>query len=193
MTSRVLLMIALSVVAVPLIAAKTSVQRDPAFDFSTLTTWAWNPVDPGQVKMVTTADAKAEPVERKYEPVLLAAVEERLAARGYTRVPADAASFTVTYHILITIGMSAQEMGQFLPTNATWGLQLFTPQTQSVEIYPQGTLALDMARPGRDGLIWRGFAEARIEQENTEPKRAARLKSIVKELVDKFPRKGSKG
>jgi hypothetical protein len=174
--------------AITLEAVKIQTQRDPKFDFSPLKTWAWTPSGPGDVKVWVTAESKSEPVKRQYEPVLMQAVEEQLAARGYTRA-LGAPDFFVTYFLLVTTGSSSTYAGQFLPSNAQWGIPPFPPSTVNLTAYPQGTLVLDVQSPGPGDQVWRGMAEAKIEMENSEAKRVARLRSIIKDLLAKFPKK----
>src|SRR5262245_21780767 len=166
---------------------KVQSERDPKFDFSRLKTWAWSA--PGTIKMVGPALRKPEDVERKYQPVITQAIEEEFVRRGYTRATSAPPDFHATYYVLLTMGSSSQTAGQFLPTNAQWGIPLFAPSTTALEYYPQGTLVLDAAAPAPDRVIWRGAAEAKIEYENTEAKRTARIKGIIKDLLSKFPKK----
>ena len=169
--------------------AKIQTHRDPKFDFARLKTWSWNPSSPGQVKVWVSADSKSEPVQRQFEPVIMKAVEEQVGARGYTQASGAPPDFLVTYYVLITMGSSAQEAGQFLPTNANWGIPLFMPQTTSYTLYPQGTLVLDVASPTPSDVVWRGLAEAKIAENLTDAQRATRLTGIIKDLVSKFPKK----
>ena len=173
-------------------AAKIQTQRDPTFDFSRLATWSWNPSGAGDVKVIMTANSKSEPVKRQYEPALMKAVEDQIAVRGYTPASGAPPDFHVTYYLLVTQGSSAQYMGQFLPTNAQWGIPMFAPGTSALTVYPQGTLILDVSVPAPGSMVWRGMAEAKIEIENTEEKRIARLNSVIKELVAKFPKAAKK-
>ena len=66
-----MLMVVATVISID--AVKVKAKADPAFDFSRLSTWSWNPT-PGSVKVVLTADSKSEPVQRRYEPVIMQAV-----------------------------------------------------------------------------------------------------------------------
>jgi len=172
--------------------AQIKTQRDEKFDFTTLKSWAWTPGAPGAVKVWITAESKSEPVQRQYEPVIMKAVEDQFTARGYTQSTGMAPDFLVTYYVLITMGSSAHYMGQFLPTNAQWGIPWFSPQSTGIVAYPQGTLVLDATLRDGKQIVWRGMAEAKIELENSEAKRAERLKSIIKDLVSKFPKRATK-
>jgi hypothetical protein len=168
---------------------KVQSQRDPAFDFSRLKTWAWNPSGPGSVKVWVTADSKSEPVQRQYEPVIMQAVEDELARRGFTRASGTQPDFNVTYYVLVTLGSASQEMGQFLPAVTQWGLPPFTPQTTALRVYPQGTLVLDIASPDPMSVVWRAVAQAEVDLEKTDAERAARIQNVVRDVVAKVPRK----
>ena len=174
---------------IALARVKVKSDRDPKFDFSRLKTWSWNPSSPGQIKMAGTSLRKPEDVQRKYQPVITQAIEDEFVRRGYAKASSAPPDFYATYYVLITIGDSSQYMGQFLPANAQWGIPLFAPATNALTVFPQGTLVLDAASPQPDGVVWRGMAEAKIEVENSEAKRTARIKSIVKDLLAKFPKK----
>jgi Domain of unknown function (DUF4136) len=175
--------------AVALAGVKVKVQKDEKFNFAQLKTWAWNPSGPGEVKVWLTADSKSEPVQRQYEPVIMQAVEEQFPKRGYSLTKGNPPDFTVTYYVLVTSGASSQEVGQFMPTNAQWGIRPWSPQTTSVTYYPHGTLVLDVASPPAGDLIWRGLAEAKIESDKTDAQRADRVRGIIKDVLAKFPQR----
>ena len=177
------------VTAIAVAGVKVQSQRDPTFDFSRLKTWSWNPSGPGDVKVWVTAESKSEPVKRKYEPVIMQAVEDELARRGFSRASATPPDFNVTYYLLITVGTDAQEMGQFVPAVAQWGLPLFAPQTTALKMYPQGSLVLDIASPDPSHVVWRAVAQAEIDLERTEAQRAVRIRNVVRDVVAKLPRK----
>ena len=174
---------------VALEGAKIQTQRDEKFDFTTLKTFAWNPSGAGDIKVWLTGENRSEPVKKKYEPVIMQAFEDQFTARGYTRASGYRPDFTITYMLLVTTGSSSQYAGQFLPTNAQWGIPMFAPATTSLIVYPQGTLVLDVSSEAGKGMIWRGMAEAKIEAENSDEKRVKRINSIVKDLLAKFPKK----
>ena len=173
-------------------AAKTKILKDEKFDFATVKTWDWSPTGAGEVKIIVSQNSKSEPVKRQYEPVLMKAVEDNLAARGYARATVTKPDFHVMYFVLVTVGSTSQYMGQFLPTNAQWGIPMFSPQTSSLEVYPQGALLIDAKLPDAPDMIWRGMAEAKVETEITEAKRAQRLQGFVKDLISKFPKRPGK-
>jgi hypothetical protein len=171
---------------------KIQIQSKPNFDFAGLKTWAWNPSGPGDVKVWVTANSKSEPVKRQYEPVLMKAVEDELARLGLTKASSAPPDFLVTYYMLVTVGSSAQQLGQFLPNVTEWGIPPFTAQTTALSVYPMGTLVLDVASPTVDTVVWRAVAQAEIDLDKTEAQRAVRIKSVVHDVLAKLPRKNKK-
>lgn len=172
---------------------KIKIQSNPAFNFAGLKTWAWNPSAPGDVKVWVTAESKSEPVKKQYEPVLMQAVEDELAKVGLTKASGAAPpDFLVTYYMLITVGSTEHQMGQFLPVVTEWGVPPFTAQTTALSVYPMGTLVLDVASPDVQHVVWRAVAQAEIDLEKTEAQRTVRIKSVVHDVVAKLPRKNKK-
>ena len=102
-----------------------------------------------------------------------------------------APDFHVTYYVLVTVGSSSQQMGQFLQTNAQWGIPLWSPNTSAMTFYPQGTMVIDAASMATGNLVWRGIAEAKVEMQNSEAERSKRLREVIRDLVTKFPKKAS--
>ena len=190
MFRRALIPLAVVLISTTALIAGTKIkaERHPKFDFKTLKSWAWRASGPGDVKVWLTADSKPETVQRTYEPVIVEAVEAELARRGFTKAAGAAPDFVVTYYVLITAASSAQEMGQFLPAVTEWGVPPFAPQTTATRVYPLGTLVLDLASPA-DRVIWRAVAQAEVELGRTEAQRSARLRTIIKDIVAKIPRK----
>lgn len=163
---------------------------DKKFDFTRLKTFAWHP-QPGEVKILVSKDsnARAEPVKRQYEPVLMKTVEEEMVKRGYALASSGAPDFQLIYYVFVATGDVSQTMGQFLPTNATWGLPLFPPATQHLDLSPQGSIVLDAASPAGGALVWRGIAESKVELTNSEADRTKKVQDAMTKIVAKFPKK----
>ena len=183
-----LLLIA-SATAISLAAVDVRVDKDPKFDFTKLKTFGWN-AKPGEVKIWVTqkSNERAEPAQRKYEPVLMQTVDEQLIKRGYAKAAGAPPDFEMIYYVLVTTGSASQQMGQFLPSYAQWGIPLWSPNTTALVIYPMGAIVLDVITPVGGKLVWRGIAEAKVEMQNTEPERAKRVVEIMTKLVEKFPK-----
>jgi hypothetical protein len=160
------------------------VEFDKAFDFKGAHTWAWNPAGPGEVRMARTAEDDPDAMRARAEPVIVEAVTTELGRRGLQ--PADATpDLLVTYYLLLTIGTSAQTLGQFLPATPEWGLPPFAPATQSFKIMNHGSLVLDLSAGGR--VIWRGVAQANVKIGSDDKAREARLREAVRDLLRRYP------
>jgi hypothetical protein len=162
------------------------VEFDKAFDFNGAHTWAWNPAGPGEVRMARTAEDDPEAMRARAEPVIVEAVTSELSRRGLQ--PATATpDLVVTYYLLLTIGTSAQTLGQFLPATPEWGLPPFAPATQSLEIMNNGSLVLDLSAEGR--VLWRGVAQAKIKIDSDDKTREALIREAVRDLLRRYPPK----
>jgi ABC-type glycerol-3-phosphate transport system substrate-binding protein len=182
-------MILTAVAATTTIAGvKVQSQSDQKFAFATLKTWAWNPSGPGDVKVWVTAESDPAPVKRQVEPVIMQAVDEQLAKRNFTRAEGQP-DFFVTYYVLVTLGMSSQQLGQFLPSLSEWGVPPFTAPTTSLKIYPEGSLVLDVAAGSTEHVVWRGVAQSEVKPDASDAERTKRVRDAVKDLLEKFPPK----
>ena len=164
-------------------------QRDLKFDFTTLKTWSWDPTSPGDVRTALSADSKPEPIKEKWEPVILKGVGEQLVRRGYPAASGGPPDFRLIYYLFVTMGSSAQQMGQFLPANAEFYMGPITPSTTAVEFYPKGALVIDALSTATGNVVWRGIAEAKLQEQNSDEKRTQRLNDVIKDLMSKFPQK----
>ena len=188
-TTALTLLLVLTGTAFVMARANVKVDKDPKFDFTSIKTFGWN-AKPGEVKIFVTqkSNERAEPAQRKYEPVLMQTVDESLTKLGYTKAAGAAPDFELIYYVLVTTGSTSQQMGQFLPTNAQWGIPLWSPNTSGLDIYPSGAIILDAISPAGGKLIWRGMIEAKVEMTASEAERAKRTKDFMTQLVAKFPK-----
>src|SRR5262245_61725380 len=104
-------------------AVKVQTQFEKGYDFSKFRTWAWNDTGAGEVKMARTADDDPEALRQKAEPIIKEAVAAEFPNRGITAAAAGAKpDLEITYYLLVTVGTQSQQIGQFLPAVAQWGL-----------------------------------------------------------------------
>ena len=172
--------------------ADVRAQRDLKFDFTSLQTWMWDANAPGDVRVALTAGEKPEPIKEKWEPIIMKAVGEHLVQRGYPQASGAPPDFRLMYYLFVTMGSSAQQAGQFLPANAEFYMWPITPQTTSVEFYPKGALVVDALSTKTGNVVWRGVAEAKLQEQNSDEKRTQRLQGVIKDLLSKFPQKQQK-
>ena len=158
---------------------------DKAFDFTRVHTWGWNPAGAGNLMVARTADEDPAATKRVVDPIVREAVETEMPRRGLTlSTPPDV---TLTYYVLLTIGQSAQQMGQFLPSVAQWGLPPFAPATTSLKVIEQGSLVFDLSAKGQ--VVWRGVGEAQIKMNLDRDKRIELIHEAVHEILDEYPPK----
>jgi hypothetical protein len=182
----------MALASVLLQAAKVHLRsdQDKQFDFRAVKTWGWDIEEKGDVKMARSAEDDPAAIKRQFGPTIVDAITSELNQRGLS--PADASKvpdLRFHYYLLVTVGVNAQTMGQFLPAVPEWGLPPFAPQTTAFNIIQQGSLVLDAVSPSVGRVVWRGIAQTEIETERTDEQRHKRLREVVRELVRRFPRK----
>lgn len=163
------------------------VEHDKAFDFKSVRTWAWSEGERGAVIMARTQKDDPAAMREAAEPIIVAAMARESARRKLTEAPAGSADVRLKYHLLMSMGESAQTMGQFLPGATQWGLPLFPAATQSLTLMNQGSLVFDFS--AKDTVIWRGVAYAKIKLDADNDKRQSLLEEAVQELMKRFPPK----
>ena len=163
------------------------VEHDKAFDFKSVRTWAWSEAERGTVVMARTQKDDAGAMREVAEPIIVAAMQRESARRKVTEAPAASADVRLKYHLLMSMGESAQTMGQFLPGATQWGLPPFPAATQSLTLMNQGSLVFDFS--AKDTVIWRGVAYAQIKLDADNKKRQSLLEEAVRELMKRFPPK----
>ena len=165
---------------------KVRFDHSKTFDFAAPKTWSWYPERPGDVLMARTADDDAEVVKKRAEPIIFEAVAAELARKGFKQVPSGG-DLIVKYYVLITIGSSAQYIGQFIPSVPEWGLPPMAGATQALRVIEQGSFVIDIR--SKDDIVWRGVAVAELKPDQPQEKRAALLKEATRRLFDRFPPK----
>jgi hypothetical protein len=116
----------------------------------------------------------------------VSAVTEQMGRRGY-QPAAETADVLVVYYLLLTLNISAQTLGQFVPATPEWGLPPFAAATQSYEVMHQGSLVLDVSRERK--VVWRGVARANIEMGASRVRRDALIRDAVRDLVRRIPKR----
>jgi hypothetical protein len=165
-------------------AVKTRVDFEKSFDFKQARTWAWNAAEAGRVMVARTPDDDPEVIQRRAEPIIMSAVSAEMPGRGL-KPATGAPDLQVTYYLLLTLGSSAQTLGQFLPPVTEWGIPPFRPATTALEVIEEGSLVLDLSANGQ--VVWRGIGEAQIKMGLPQDKRAALIREAVREILKRYP------
>jgi hypothetical protein len=170
---------------------KITVQRNKDYQYENRRTWAWDPKEPGTVRVLQTMGDPAK-IKEGLEPMILPAVEQTLAKRGFTQVAADKADFHVCYYILVGPNYTAQYHGQFIGAVPAWGLPDFVQSTSSLKVIDQGSLVVDVTSTELKMVIWRGVAAAEINGRLSGAERQARIEKGVTDMLKNFPPKDEK-
>jgi hypothetical protein len=164
-----------------------STNYDKTFSFAGLNTWAWHPDGAGDVRLAVSSTDDPKQVADRVNPIIVPAVERELGARKFTKVTPDRADLQAHYYVLVAVGQSAQTAGQFLAPVPEWGLPPFPATTTSLEIYPVGTLIIDLTSPMRHALVWRGSAKRKVDFALADDERRKLLEGAIRDLFRKFP------
>jgi hypothetical protein len=186
-------LLALISAGIPLVArAKVKVQEDKTFDFTGLRTYTWRLEGTNPIKLLqSTADDPVE-IRKVFEPMILAAVDQELAQKGFTRVSSGEADLYLDYYVLIGPGMTSQYQGQFVGAVPAWGLPDFAMSTTSLSIYEQGSILIDVNSTKLRQLVWRAAADAKVDRSRTQAQRVALVNGVIKDMLKKFPPKFKK-
>ena len=186
-------LLALISAGIPLVArAKVKVQEDKTFDFTGLRTYTWRLEGTNPIKLLqSTADDPVE-IRKVFEPMILAAVDQELAQKGFTRVSSGEAELYLDYYVLIGPGMTSQYQGQFVGAVPAWGLPDFAMSTTSLSIYEQGSILIDVNSTKLRQLVWRAAADAKVDRSRTQAQRVALVNGVIKDMLKKFPPKFKK-
>lgn len=182
-----------ALVAAPIAGrVKVRTEFDPRVDFTKLKVFAWPSDAPGQVKMMLSKDDNPEEIRRRFEPTVVSAVEQALAAKGFTKAAAgQTADFLIAYFALISVSTSAQTVGQFLPSTVAWGVPPFLATTSSLKVFEQGSLVIDAWTLDKQPL-WRGVAQAEMHRDKPQAEREKRIRATITDIVKQFPPKPKK-
>jgi hypothetical protein len=186
---------ALSIIAVVALVSTTSAakveirsERDKKFDFSQVRTWAWDQ-EPGKVLMAVSAQDDPAAIQRRFGQTIVDAIASEFTQRGLNAASTPPGDVRIYFYLLVTVGIDAQQFGQFLPPVTDWSLPPFAPQTTSYDIVQRGALVIDAVSTSLDRVVWRAVGRSEIDTERTDDARKERLRTVVRELVKKFPKK----
>lgn len=166
----------------------------PNTDFKVFKTYAWLP--PVPVVKNVAPDAVTNPTlsEEALMPALVAAVDRELAARGFTKAPAESADLHVAYFAALSVGFNQSYLGEHYGYITGWAspIPIGLAPTTNVNVYEKGTVLVDLVDRAANKAIWRGTALTRIAQEVSVDKRIERINDAVKRMFEKYPVKPGK-
>ena len=159
--------------------ASPDISVDERADLSRYRTWSWLP---GKARFVEAHNAAAVPA---LEGDLARLVERALALRGFERVEGEpdlrvGAMLVVRLEHETVYETGAVEHLSSLHHSPSFEVQATVPRTQ---VYERARLALFVADPKLDRLVWQGTLEDRFRDEF-----APHLEGSVEALLQRFPR-----
>jgi hypothetical protein len=166
------LVLTVTALVVPPVAAKVTVDFNKTVDFSTYKTYAWRPGTPAKDPLMQKRIQKA--------------VEAELAAKGLTKTEGPADLYVVT--------QASSKNEKQIDVNSLgyagyrwhgWGA--WGPTTVNMYEIPVGTLIVDLLVGKSNELVWRGVATETLS--DNPQKIAKRINKVVAKMFKKFPPK----
>ena len=160
---------------------------DPSTNFTGLTTYNWMP-DP----QATTGDPRVD--NPFLDSRIRNAVDGTLAAKGYP--VSDTPDFLVGYHAAVKDKKDVRTINTSYGYGSGWGWKYDdryrpygwtgAPETFVYE-YEEGSLIIDIVKPESNELIWRGSAQAEVDESASREKREKRINKAVERIFAQFP------
>jgi hypothetical protein len=159
---------------------RVGAEYDREARFEGLRTWAWAPVRASAER--SDVRLRSEALHRRIQTE----IEDDLEERDYRlAVGGERADFYVAYHVAIDDPLDPRTMYrdyQVGPYFGRWSL----PET-AVERYDVGTLIIDVIDAAKDELIFRGWAQADIDDLERSRRRNELIGNAVTEVLDRLP------
>ena len=155
---------------------------DPSANFTKLKTFAWEV--PAKEK---TGNVRLDnPILEKR---IKANVENVLAAKGFTKLDSGTPDFYIGYHVALQDKVSVSSMNNYYGYAPGWGWNYAYAGGVDVYQYEQGSLTLDIVDSASNQLIWRGSAQAEVDQFAKDEKKKALLEEAITKILSGFPPK----
>jgi hypothetical protein len=180
---------AVAAIAVVHAAVDVKTNYDRKTDFKAMRSYAWLETPPYRTEI---APDVRDPwlTKESLDAPIRAAVDRALTAKKFTPGGESASDFFVVYYAAFGAGMNESVIGEHYAYVTGWGTPLLgaTP-TQSLKVYEQGTLIVDVLQRDRKAAIWRVTATGALDRRKSTDERMKNLESAVKKMFAKFPPK----
>lgn len=163
-----------------------STDYDPAIDFSRFRTWAW---EPESLKADTAGGVRPHlfSIQRARH-----AVEQELAAAGYSMAPAEEADFLVDVNIGVERHVRVRPY--YVSPGWGWGYRWgpwwsgYWDYPPEIYAYENALLILDVLqnKPSRQPA-WRGVAELPLNDAGSPDERSGMIREAVSKTLAPFP------
>ena len=151
-------------------STQVSYDYDKTVDFTKFKTYAYTP------------EALALPIQELNRNRLLAAIDEQMTKRGYSKV-------TTSPDVLIDVQVKA-DMKQTATTTGTGGMYGYRwgggMTTTQINDYVEGTLFINMI--ANNNLVWQGRAVKTLDESASPEKRTQNINNAVEDIYTKYPK-----
>ncbi len=189
-SKRVAILAVLGLATATAFAQKLEVShnRDKTANFEAIKTYAWlaSPPPPKTTASDVTNPGLAHEV---IGPQITAAIDKQIARRGWQKAGQDQADVLVVYYAAMTVGFDSTVVGETYAYATGWA-SVIPPglaPTSSLTVIETGTIIVDIVQRDPRKAIWRGTMKTRVNQENTEEKRVARINEATERVFRDFP------
>jgi len=114
---------------------------------------------------------------------IVAAVEERLTDKGFSKAVGKTADLIVVYQVATH---KEKPWNALVAGGLRWGSGMPTSTSELIGI---GTIVLDMYDPSTKTLIWQGRATELLDPKNNQEKNRKNIEKAMKKLLKDFPPK----
>ena len=148
---------------------------DPAVDFTKYKTYTW-------MEVAEPEKQRPRGMSELVEKRIVAAVDENLARKGYTKQATGPTDFVVNFMA------TTQEKIDFTSYYTGWGYYGWYGGSQVVaDQYTEGTLIIDIFDTGTKGLAWRGTGTGTVDPGASAESRNLRIQEAVAGIFQRFP------
>jgi hypothetical protein len=183
------LFLSLSACAIPSLVVKINTSQDPQARFAGYRTYHWY-----QPKPESAASAAGQAIYGDLQTHLIKAVEQEIAKKGLQKAENQP---QVLLAFDVSLPKTAAAPSQSYPAGFGYGLAWQTgyrydyghahlSNYQPVNAFAPGTILIDVIDASTRQLIWRGWAEAVLEDFHADYKTVA---NYVDDIIDKYPAK----
>jgi hypothetical protein len=183
MNTNHVLPVILVAAAVGCSSMKVETRADPTADFSGFNNYSWLDHPGGN-------ESRIGPQIGMW---IVGAIDEELADKGFHRRAASESDFRVGYHAAVQGRMEVSNIdayyGYGITPSSPWTYYHAGSQQQQspARYYNEGVLVIDIVDASSNRLVWRGTAQAEVDDDVAPEERQARIREAVRKILADFP------
>ena len=153
----------------------------PETDFSAPKTYSWN-ADPKLLSLYPLIRSE------ELDGYIRGLVDRELATKGYRKADNEKADFVLRYWASVerkTGSTEVRERPSYLGSDGLY-FSVSTVREYNFDV-KEGSLLIDMLRPGTDVVAWRGVVEAAVKADEPKEARRKKIDDAVRKMFHDFP------